>query len=129
MASKQNKADLKAHYAKAWASATGQTPMLVGRPSDMPGWSIYQVGDVIVGMPTLLPTAPQSIKRRYLTRIICNATGTCPACKATAGDPETSEPIPQAQVEHEINCPISGDAGIQERWFDPASKPMRQALQ
>jgi hypothetical protein len=43
--------------------------MLIDEPSDMPGWSHWKVGQVVVGMPTLLPTAPKSGKRRYLARL------------------------------------------------------------
>ena len=81
-----NRADLKADMARAAHSAIGQVPMLVDRPEDMPGWSLYRVGQVIVGTPTLLPTAPKSVKRRHLARIITNATGTCPSCRATVGE-------------------------------------------
>lgn len=52
--------------------------MLVGEPSDVPGFQAWMVGEVMVLMPKLLPGAPSSTRRRYRDRIIANATGECP---------------------------------------------------
>jgi hypothetical protein len=65
-----NKADLKAAMARGAASAVGQVPMLIDKPADLPGFSLWKVGEVVVGMPTLLSAAPKSVKRRYLGRIV-----------------------------------------------------------
>jgi hypothetical protein len=40
------------------------------KPSEMPGFSLYMVVQVMVMMPTLLPNAPNSVKRRYRARIM-----------------------------------------------------------
>jgi hypothetical protein len=90
--------------------------MLIDKPDEMPGWSLWKVGTVVVGMPTLLPTAPKTIKRRYLGRIIANVTGTCPSCRATIGDPTTDVPISQTTVEHEHGCGISDTGPSLNRW-------------
>jgi hypothetical protein len=126
-----NKADLKARIARSAAFAVGQVPMLIDKPSDMPGFSLWKVGEADVGMPTLLPTAPKSVKRRYLGRIIANAIGRCPSCSATIGDPteRTGQvPISRAQVEHEPGCGISDNGPSYDRWLDPAADRLRRAL-
>jgi hypothetical protein len=123
-----NKADAKAKLTRSWASATGQVPMLVGKPADLPGWSAYGVGDVLVLMPTLLPGAPKSIKRRYLARIVANASGTCPVCRSCAGDLEMSERgLNRGALTHEAGCSIGDDAGM-DRWLDPAAAELRNAI-
>ena len=126
-----NRADMKATVARAARSATGQVPMLVDKPEDMPGWSLWKVGEVVVGVPTLLPGAPKSVKRRYLGRILANATGRCPGCSATVGDPidnTGTTPMMRAQLEHEPGCGISDHGPSYARWLDPASERLRRAL-
>jgi hypothetical protein len=65
-----NKADRKASLARARAGACGKIPMLVGEPSDVPGFQAWIVGEVMV----LMPGAPSSTRRRYRDRIVANAT-------------------------------------------------------
>jgi hypothetical protein len=43
-----NKADRKASLARARAGARGKIPMLVGEPSDVPGFQAWMVGEVMV---------------------------------------------------------------------------------
>jgi hypothetical protein len=134
MTKRPNRADLKAKMARAHKSAAGQIPILVGKPSDMPGFSAYMVGQVLVCMPTLLPTAPKSVKRRYLARIVANATGVCPHCGELAGDPKgdpkdaSDDSIAHAELAHESWCTVSDTESSLDRWFDPAAEPMRQVL-
>ena len=126
--SKRSRADLKATMARVHTSAVDQIPMLV-ETSPMPGWSFWKVGEVMVGMPTLLPNAPKSIKRRYLARIVCNATGACPTCGAITSDARGADrAIARAQVEHESYCPVGDHGPSLDRWLDPAAEPMRTAI-
>jgi hypothetical protein len=62
------------------------------------GPAVPATGPLVSGR-AVLPNVPRSIRLRYLTRIICNATGVCPACGVITGDPSEPEPIRHAQVE------------------------------
>jgi hypothetical protein len=66
--------------------------MLIDKPEDMPGW--------------------KSVRRRYMARIVANATGRCPSCTAIVGNPteEAVQEIRHATIEHERGCGIS-DSG------------------
>jgi hypothetical protein len=123
-----NKADRKANLARSRATARGQIPMLVGEPSDVPGFQAWMVGKVMVLMPRLLPGTPSTIRRRYRDRIIANATGECPRCQTIAADPGTGKVLDNAAMAHEHDCPVSLVEDEAERWIDPRSREMRQAM-
>jgi hypothetical protein len=118
-----NKADRKANIAASRASARRDpSPMLVDElPGD--GLHFWKVGDVLVGMPALLPTAPASVRRRYRLRIVANATGECPRCESIADDPLEGH---QASLSHENGCPLL--LNDIERFIDPRSSGFRNAL-
>src|SRR4029453_1045265 len=99
----------------------GQRPMLVGKPDDMPGFSLWLVGRV---------SAPKSIRRRYLARIVCNATGRCPYCGAISGDSNQAElgVQPSANIVHESDCVIGDNGPSLDHWLAPAAEPLRNAI-
>jgi hypothetical protein len=99
-----NQADRKAKITAARASARRHPePMLVGElPSN--GWQLWKVGDVLVGMPALLPDTPSSVRRNYRLRILSNATGECGRCGSIAGNP--AEGTHLAPFPHRHGCPV-----------------------
>ena len=115
-----NKADRKARITAARASARRHPePMLVEELSDS-GLHLYKVGDVLVGVPALVPGAPSSVRRRYRQRIQANAIGECGRCGSIVEDPLEGH---RATLAHENNCPLLlHDIG---RWIDPRSSAMR----
>jgi hypothetical protein len=118
-----NKADRKAQIAASRASARrNPEPMLVDEPT-AGGFQFWQVGDVLVGMPKLLPNAPASIRRHYRVRIVANATGECPRCGSIAADTLEGH---HASLSHNAGCPLL--LGNIERWLDPRSKALRSAI-
>ena len=121
----KNRADQKAKIARSHASAVGQIPMLVGEP---PGFQAWMVGKAMVLMPTLLPGTPSSIRRRYRDRIIANATGVCPRCRNVVGDPGAGKMLDNAEMAHEHDCPVSLVEGEVDRWIDPRSRELREAM-
>jgi hypothetical protein len=119
-----NKADRKANIAAGRASARQHPePMLVEELPDVPGFQFWKVGDVLVGMPALLPHAPASVRRRYRLRIVSNAVGECMRCEAVVADPLEGH---RASLAHENGCPLL--LHDIERWVDPRASAMRGAL-
>jgi hypothetical protein len=99
-----NTADRKANIAASRASARRNPhPMLVDElPND--GLALWKVGDVLVGMPALLPNAPARVRRNYRDRILSNALGECPRCESIAGD--SVEDSGLAPFPHRQSCPV-----------------------
>jgi hypothetical protein len=118
-----NKADRKANIAASRASARrNPEPMLVDEPSNA-GFQFWQVGDVLVGMPKLLPNAPASIRRHHRARIVANATGECSRCGSIAADPLEGH---HASLSHDDGCPLL--LTDIEHWIDPRSQALRNAI-
>jgi hypothetical protein len=118
-----NLADIKARAAAARAAATRDpTPHMVGHPADTPGCTAWSVGNprgVMVLMPTLLPGAPASLRRRYRDRIVANATGRCPRCGETSGiDAAPAERVASGTLKHADNCPLLLDRPSDGQWID-----------
>ena len=97
-------ADRKANIAAGRASARrNPEPMLVEEhPSG--GFQFWKVGDVLVGMPALLPSAPARVRRNYRDRLLSNALGECPRCESIAGDPVEDSGL--APFPHRTGCPV-----------------------
>jgi hypothetical protein len=107
------RADRKAHIAASRTSARrNPEPILIEEP--VAGFHFWKVGDVLVGMPKLLPGAPASIRRHYRARIVANAIGECPRCGSIAADPLEGH---QASLSHDDGCPLL--LAHIERWVDP----------
>lgn len=115
MSAIRNRADRKANIAHP-------EPMLVDEhPAG--GFQFWKVGDVLVGMPALLPAAPASIRRRYRLRIVANATGECMRCGSIVADPLEGT---HASLAHDDDCPLL--LHDIERWVDPRAQMLRDAL-
>jgi hypothetical protein len=96
--------------------------MLVDEPSDT-GFQLWKIGDVLEGMPRLLPSARASIRRHYRARIAANATGECPRCGSIAADPFEGH---HASLSHDDSCPLLPNDI--ERWIDPRSQVLRNTI-
>lgn len=46
-----------------------------------PGHSAWRVGRSLIVMPTLLPSAPPSMTRRLIARVLTDALGRCPSAE------------------------------------------------
>ena len=71
-------ADLKARVVTAMARAV-DSGAVVERVRDAPapaGYSMWRIGRSATVLPTLLSSAPFSVHRRYLARVVANITGT-----------------------------------------------------
>jgi hypothetical protein len=99
-----NTADGKANIAASRASARRNPhPMLVAEsPNGV--FQHWMIGDVLVLMPALLPTAPASVRRNYRDRILSNALGEYPRCESIAGD--SVEDSGLAPFPHRTGCPV-----------------------
>lgn len=84
-----------------------------GPAPTMPGFSLIQIGPVIVVLPTLLDSAPEEVQSRYYARAISNATGRCPICTEVA-----SSGLDRAEITHDNDCPVLAVPG-DTSWFDP----------
>jgi hypothetical protein len=85
-------AETRARLAQMWdrVHPKDSTPLTVERlASDAPGFTAWRVsspdGSSTVVLPSLDLSAPFEIHRRYLARVIADATGICPLCSAVAG--------------------------------------------
>jgi hypothetical protein len=96
--------------------------MLVDEPPSG-GFQLWKVGDVLVGMPKLLPRAPASVRRRYRLRIVANATGECMRCGSITADRLERH---HATLSHCSDCPLL--LNDIERWIHPRSNALRNAL-
>jgi hypothetical protein len=121
-----NRADRKARIAASRATARrNPEPMLVDGPTGaIAGFQFWKIGDVLVGMPALLPGAPASIRRRHRARIVANATGECTHCGTIANDPTGT--VGYAGFPHRNGCPLL--LTDIERWIDPRAQSLRGAL-
>ena len=118
-----NAADRKAHIAASRATARRNPEQILVDQSPSPGFQFWKVGDVLVGMPKLLPNAPASIRRHYRARIVANATGECGRCGSIAADPLEGH---HASLSHDDGCPLL--LNDIERWIDPCSQSLRNAI-
>lgn len=77
-------------------------------------------------LPALRPLAPVEVRRRYVARVVANATGRCPLCEGVAGvwidptrTPAAWSVLPVTfQVLHATQCPAQFETR-DRKWFDP----------
>jgi hypothetical protein len=123
MTGNANKADRKANLAANRASARRNPEPILVSETLHDGFQFWKVGDVLVGMPKLLPNAPASIRRHYRARILANATGECPRCGSITADPLEGH---HAALSHDNGCPLL--LTDIERWIDPRFPALRNAI-
>jgi hypothetical protein len=113
----------ESHIAASRATARRNPEPILVDQSPSPGFQFWKVGDVLVGMPKLLPNAPASVRRHYRARSVANATGECPRCDSITTDPLQGHAV---SLSHNDRCPLL--LNDIERWIDPRSQPLRDAL-
>jgi hypothetical protein len=122
-------AETRARLAAMWDSV--HPPLMVERLTDAPlaaGFTAWRVsgpdGSSTVVLPSLDPKAPFEVHRRYLSRVIANATGCCPLCSAVAEVSRDPDDGPAAwrllevviSVRHATDCPATFGED-DRRWF------------